>query len=109
MLISVKGNNKKSLEHLKENLSSMDDKLLPLEEEFRHKSFTKKIISTFNSKAFNVNLTNGIILVLILIFMFLNIKSLVEKRVVSFRSNNYDSPIESILPEENYKERIYFN
>ena len=109
MLNSAKCMNMKSLDYLKENLSSMDNKLQPLEEEFRYKNFTKKITSAFDSKALHANIRNGIIFVLILIFLFLNINMLIEKKVFTFMTNNNDSPIESILPEENYKERIYFN
>jgi hypothetical protein len=96
----TRATNVKPIETLKENIYSIDIKLIPIEEEFRHKTIPKKIVSTFEFNAFGVNLLNGLMFGLILIFLFLNVYKLTQKDFFSFRWNNYNSPIESILPDE---------
>lgn len=101
----------KSIQSLKEDLFSIDTKLLPIEEEFKLNRFTKHIKSNFDTKCFYVKLLNAILLALLLILLFLNIKKFLDMNdfSLSFISDNFSSPIESILPEEHERERIIFN
>ena len=104
-----KGSNKKSLESLRQDLSLIDTKLLPIEDEFKYNRLCKQVKTVFESKSFSVKIMNLILFGLILIFLYLNIIKFLDKNDYLFSSTYYKSPIESILPEENIKERVFYN
>jgi hypothetical protein len=103
---SMKGVKIKSIEALKEDLISVETKLKPIEEEFRDYRFAKNLKTVFESKYYLVNLINVLVFALILIFISLNLYKFIQMNDISFTSNVYISPIESILPEGHEKERI---
>ncbi|MFM7859604.1 MAG: hypothetical protein ACKO96_48675, partial [Flammeovirgaceae bacterium] len=61
IIYNLKGNKKKSSESLREDLSSIDAKLLPIEDEFKYNKFCRQLKTAFDSKSFTVKISNLIL------------------------------------------------
>jgi hypothetical protein len=102
----MKGVKIKSIQALKEDLFSVDNKLQPIEEEFREYKFAKNLKTVCESKSYYVNFINVLVFAFIIIFVSLNLYKFFQRNDFSFTTHEYISPIESILPEGQEKERI---